>query len=113
MTRDQILARKPRVETLDVPEWETTLHLHALTAPERMEWANGNEKRQAAGHPMLRNMTAMLIASARDETGTRIFQDEDAESLEQQEGAMLERIYAVVARLNGLDAEMEAATAKK
>jgi hypothetical protein len=111
--REKILARRPAIEPVPVPEWDATVYVHAMSAAERYAWAEANDIRKAEGHSPLRNVTVMVIACVRDESGNPIFRDEDAEALEKGDGVVLERVGQIAARLNGMSKEQEEATEKK
>lgn len=96
LSREQILAsrsnRKP--VSLEVPEWGGTVYVRVLSAKDQMELSEGVKP---AEMPI-----KVILHCFVDEQGNRLFQDEDAEMLAAEEFPIIMRVFAFVAKLNGL-----------
>lgn len=96
LTREQILAsraeRKP--VPLEVPEWGGEVFVRVLSAKDQMELSEGIKPTEMP--------VKVIIHCLVDEAGEPIFADEDFETLAAEEFPIIMRIFAVVAKLNGL-----------
>lgn len=109
LTRDQILsAADSQTETVNVPQWGGEVRVRSLTAAERDEWEEAQLRRQSkrgveSVSVRMANSRARLVAFACvDESGGRLFSDNDVERLGQKSAAALMRVYDVAARLSGI-----------
>jgi hypothetical protein len=93
-------------EPVDVP-WElggAKLYVRGLTSKEKDAWVarsspNGEFR-------WTRNLTAdLVVATLVDETGARIFTDDDAEALGEKDGQTMTELFNVAMRLSGLTEE--------
>jgi hypothetical protein len=99
LTRDEILGKiSLLVETIDIPEWGGKVHVREMSGAERDAWealAFGDDKKG--------NLRATLaVACLCDETGKRLFVDEDAGSLGATSAVALQRIFDAAMRINKL-----------
>lgn len=96
LTRAQILAartdRKP--VRLEVPEWGGEVFVRVLSAKDQMELSEGIKPSEMP--------VKVILHCLVDEQGNRILQDEDAEALGEEEFPVIMRVFAAVAKLNGL-----------
>lgn len=102
LTRDQILAVDdlPR-ETVAVPEWGGELIIRGLTGRER----DAYEQSLIRGRGVVDYDNArakLLVRCIIDESGERVFTEDDADALGRKAGAVLDRLFSVAARLSGL-----------
>jgi hypothetical protein len=102
LTKDAILnADDLQTETVSVPEWGGEVIVKTLTGMERDEFENsilGDTEK-----PDITNVRAKAVAlSVVDQSGDRLFSPEDVLKLGKKNGRALDRIFAVVQRLNGL-----------
>jgi hypothetical protein len=96
MTREQIIAAEDRpVETVDVPEWGGPVRLRGMSGQDRWTWGNTRDTATDL-------MAAMLVRCIVDDTGNRIFTDDDAPALALKSAGVLERLRRVADRLSGL-----------
>ena len=102
LTRDAILAAQDiKTECVEVPEWGGAVLLRALTAGERDAFDEAVTAARQAKAPTL--VRARLVAlAAVDANGVRLFTDADAAALDAKSGAVLDRLFAVAARLAGI-----------
>ena len=102
LKRDEILgANDVRHEEVDVPEWGGTVLIAAMSGKARDAWEQSliGEK----GKVNIENVRARLVVyTAVDEQGDRIFTDQDIELLGRKSAAALERCSRVAQRLNRL-----------
>jgi hypothetical protein len=106
LTKEQILARKgelPR-ETLPVPELGGDVIVRALSAKERDDYEASSLRRKGNRFEQnLANVRARLVVRAvLNEDGSRMFTDDDADSLGEIIGSAIDRIYDKAAKLSGI-----------
>jgi hypothetical protein len=106
LTREQILAsrrdRKPVL--LEVPEWGGDVYVRVMSAADQAELSEGVKPAELP----IRVILHCLV----DEAGERILTDEDAEALAKEDFPVILRVFAFVAKLNGLSTkELEEAMA--
>lgn len=109
LSRDAILAA-PDVQTreVDVPEWGGTVFIKGMTGAEQDAFEAAN--RRADGEPNLTNVRARYLTRCIvNETGTRIFAEQDAAALGKKSSAAIQRLWAVASELNGTSDETRAA----
>lgn len=108
--REQILNSNdlPR-EKIVVKEWaEDALYVRALTAAERDDFEAScleekKEKGKTVAKVNMQNLRAKLVArSLVDETGNRVFGDEDIALLGKKSAAVVNRLFEIAQRLSGL-----------
>lgn len=110
LTRLQILGADDLVkQVVKVPEWGGEVIVATMNGAARDAWEQslvGDDKKIN-----VQNMRARLLAfSAVDESGKRLFTDDDAIALGQKSAKALERCVKVIQRLNGLtDRDLEEA----
>lgn len=106
LSKQQILEADdlPR-EEVEVPEWGGSIWIRTMTGVERDFFEqsvigshlNGNNRQN------LTNVRARLVVlTAVDENGIRLFEEKDADELGKKSSAVLDRLFAVAQRLNGL-----------
>lgn len=110
LTRDAVIAASdlPK-ERVDVPEWGEAAYVYvrSLTGTERDAWETYCiEQRERfksdSGFPGLRS--SLLVRCVVDDDGKRLFGDADVEQLGAKAGLVIDRLWAVAARLSGLTA---------
>lgn len=108
LTREQILQANDIItEEVPVPEWGASVLVRGMTGAERDDFeASVLEQRGQKFHVKLKNARARLVAlTVVDETGQRIFSDDDVAALGKKNAAALNRVYEVAARLSGITDE--------
>lgn len=100
LSRDAILAADDiKTEEVQVPEWGGTVFIKGMTGEERDEFEALNQRN---GEPNFLNLRArLLVRVIVNETGTRIFTDQDAVALGKKSSGALNRLWDVVGELNG------------
>jgi hypothetical protein len=105
LSRDDILqARDVKIEQVDVPEWEGIVYVRSISAGERgmIEEAAAKFKESKGKDPFARNFTVKFASLALcDETGKRLFRDEDIALLQQKNAAAVSRVAEAAQRLSG------------
>jgi hypothetical protein len=106
-TKDFILeAQDLKTETINVPEWGCDVTLRAMTGTERDAF---DQSLVLDGQRNIENLRArLLVKTIVDESGQRLFADEDAVALGKKSAAALDRCFDVAQRLNGLGVAQEA-----
>lgn len=100
-----------KTETVAVPEWGGDVRVRTLTGTERDAFESGLVA--DGGKRNLDNLRARLLALAIvDDHGARVFTDGDAMLLGGKSAAVLDRLFDVAQRLNGIGAQAEAETEK-
>lgn len=102
LTADEILALDDLGhEVVEVPEWGTHVRIATMSGSDRDAW---EASLSVDGQINMRNIRARLVARcARNEDGTRLFSDEQADALGNKNGNVLERLAAAARKLNKLD----------
>ncbi|WP_299542018.1 hypothetical protein [uncultured Streptomyces sp.] len=107
LNADQITrADDRRWEDVDVPEWDGTVRILALSGTDRNAYQsslvvlgpNGSVQRMNMQDQMARLLAKSLVA----EDFTRLFTDKDIKALGAKNGAVLHRLSVVAQRLSGL-----------
>ncbi len=105
LSKTEILtANDLQTEDITVPEWGGSVRVRSFTGRERdafeASMVRGDGKDRKVD---LTNMRARLVGlTVIDETGQRLFTDEEADLLGAKSGAALDRVFAVAQKLNGL-----------
>ena len=105
LSKTAILAAQDlQTEDVEVPEWGGAVRVRSFTGRERdafeasMVRGDGRDRRVD-----LTNMRARLVGlTVIDESGQRLFTDEEADLLGAKSGAALDRVFAIAQKLNGL-----------
>jgi hypothetical protein len=108
LTRKAILeARDLPLETVEVPEWGGEVMVRALTGEEKdnveanaIEFVGTEQTLKLEG---MRVKVVML--GAVDEEGERLFTEQDVIALGKKNSVALDRVFAVIQRMSGLDAK--------
>lgn len=89
-------------ELVTVPEWGGEVYISEMTAAERdafeAEWLRGKEDGTETANLRARLVCRVLC----DDTGARLFADADADALGRKSAAVVDRLFAVAQRLNGM-----------
>ena len=99
-----LAARDLQTEDVEVPEWGGAVRVRSFTGRERdafeASMVRGDGKDRKVD---LTNMRARLVGlTVIDETGQRLFTDDEVDLLGAKSGAALDRVFAVAQKLNGL-----------
>ena len=105
LSKTAILAAQDlQTEDVEVPEWGGAVRLRSFNGRERdafeasMVRGDGRDRRVD-----LTNRRARLVGlTVIDESGQRLFTDEEADLLGAKSGAALDRVFAIAQKLNGL-----------
>lgn len=105
LSREAILAVEDiKREQVPVPEWGGDVFVRGLTGTERDAfetslWTGDGEGKKFKAE----NIRAkLLVRSLVDESGQRLFRDEDEAALGGRNAAVLDRLFDVAQRLSGL-----------
>ena len=100
--KDQILHAEDRPsKPVEVPEWGCNVVVRTMSGAERDSWEVSvvSSDRQVNRQ----NIRAkLLVRTLYDDAGARVFTDDDADQLGEKSGDVLERLYDVAAKLNGI-----------
>jgi hypothetical protein len=104
LTRDAILCAEDRkVEEVEVPEWGGSVKVATMTGAQRDLWEQSLVGKTGVN---IANIRARLVAACVvDDSGARLFTDEDAIALGAKSALALDRVAKVAQRLNGLGKE--------
>ena len=105
LTRDTVLtAQDVAYVDVECPEWGGTVRLRSITGTQRdafeasLVQQRGNQQR-----PNMRNVRAKLVVlCAVDETGGRLFGDEDLAALGRKNSKPIDRLFTEAQKLCGL-----------
>jgi hypothetical protein len=105
LNREAILnAADIKYEDVDTPEWGGITRVRMLTAKDRSAfeyWCYKNTDSEKVTEMYPRICVACIV----DESGNRIFQDDDIEVLMQKNGTILRRVAEAAMKLNKLSSE--------
>jgi len=105
LNKDLILAADDMKTTdVDVPEWGGTVRLRTLTGGERDKFESDSIDQRGKSNKMnLINLRARLVAlCAVDETGKRMFGDNEVSKIGAKSAAVLDRLFQAAQELNGM-----------
>ncbi len=107
LTGQQILqADDLKKEAVEVPEWGGTVWVRTMTGTERDAFLAVVLPDKGSVEANLKNALARLVVRcAINETGERLFSDDDAEALAGKSHIALDRVAIVAQRLNGMRKE--------
>ena len=111
LTRDEILSKRtPVLERVSVPEWElngtTEVCVRRFSARSKLFLSECVDRAKEQGHRLPLNWWGLVCAlSICDEDGNRLFTDpKDPDVIADMDSEVVDRVYQVAARLNGLSA---------
>ena len=105
LSKTAILAAQDRqTEDIEVPEWGGAVRVRSFIGRERDAFESSMVRGDGRDHTVdLTNMRTRLVGlTVIDETGQRLFTDEEVDLLGAKSGAALDRVFAVAQKLNGL-----------
>ena len=99
-----LTAQDLQTEDVEVPEWGGAVRVRSFTGRERDAFESSMVRGEGRDRKVdLTNMRARLVGlTVIDETGQRLFTDEEVDLLGAKSGAALDRVFAVAQKLNGL-----------
>lgn len=101
LTREQILSRTPKRQVVEVPEWNDSVTIQALTIGTAQSLTSED------------NILDIVMASCINEDGSPLFSPEDKETLRRQMSlASAKRIAEAAMTLNGITKEAAEALTK-
>lgn len=107
---DILSAKDLEREKVEVPEWGGFVFISAMSGTARDAFeASCMTIKDGKGEQNLENIRAkMVAATAADEAGDLLFSTAQVEELGKKSGAVLDRLFAVAQRVNGItDAEVD------
>lgn len=113
LSRDQILAVDDlKTVPVDVPEWGGTVYVRMMTGVERDLWEAMTVDENGDALPPQRKLAnlrgRLVVTTASDAAGERLFEDTDAELVGKKSAAALDRVFAASSRLNRIfEADIE------
>lgn len=110
LTKDAILgASDIQTEDVPVPEWGGTVRICVMSGLARDVFISGEGKPDAGFSDF---QARLLVATAVDAAGERIFEPDDVERLQAKSRTVLDRLTAVAMKLNGLGPQAQEDIAK-
>ena len=99
-----LTANDLQTEDIEVPEWGGAVRVRSFTGRERDAFEASMVRGEGRDRKVdLTNMRARLVGlTVIDETGQRLFTDEEVDLLGAKSGAALDRVFAIAQKLNGL-----------
>src|SRR4051812_29746479 len=108
MLKEDILSSEDRAKPIrvDTPEWKCGhVFVRVITGTELDAYDMAVYKNNEAGTPIVR--AELLVRAIADESGKRVFSDDDTISLGAKSGAVLDRLYDAARRINGMSRESQ------
>ena len=115
LTRDQILERSTKVETVDVEEWDGQVCIRALSGLDIMVWRDyqaGLPEDWSDSKRNLYSMASLVALSLCDESASPIMSIDDVDTLVDGSHIAIVTVCNAALELNGLGDESEEVTAK-
>ena len=99
-----LTAQDLQTEDVEVPEWGGAVRVRSFTGRERDAFESSMVRGEGRDRKVdLTNRRARLVGlTVIDETGQRLFTDEEVDLLGAKSGAALDRVFAIAQKLNGL-----------
>lgn len=111
LSRDQILSSSDLShEMVSVPEWGGSVAVWTVTGDEISEWENSVSRRVGSGDKIRDSRgikSALLVLCLKDESGKRIFSDDDIEMLGGKSAKVINRLWDAATRMNGIGKETQ------
>jgi len=89
-------AKDTALQAVDVPEWNTTVHIKVMSGADRDEFEGEANKGGTVNHDNLR--AKLLVKVLCDETGERLFQDQEYIELGKKSSVVLVRLFDIAAK---------------
>lgn len=107
LNKDAIFAAADMpTEAVACPEWGGTVHVRTMSGTERDAFEASMLDAKGKGVSNLANIRArLLVRTLCDEGGNRLFADADADALGTKSAKVLDRLFDVAQRVNGLGAK--------
>lgn len=107
LTGEGILAADDhRLERVDVPEWGGHVYIRTMGGDERDLFEQSFLDERGKRKRVVANIRAGLLARTLcDQAGARLFNDKQVAQLGRKNGVVLERLFLVAQRVNGLSDE--------
>ena len=105
LSKTAILAAQDlQTEDVEVPEWGGAVRVRSFTGRERDAFESSMVRGEGRDRKVdLTNMRARLVGlTVIDDTGQRLFTDDEVDLLGAKSGAALDRVFAIAQKLNGL-----------
>lgn len=105
LNKDEILkAEDLPHEDAEVPEWGGTVRVRTMTGTERDAFEASVVTKD--GKANFKNLRSKLLCKTLiDDKGNRLFSDSEEDALGKKSAAVLDRLFAIAQKLNGLGAK--------
>jgi hypothetical protein len=105
MLKDQIFkAQDAKVEPVEVPEWGVTLYVKTLSGSDRAKLRTISDHLGKVGRESEAD-THLLILSACDQQGNRVFNENDFAALNEKNASIITKVAVAALKVNGLGAD--------
>lgn len=104
--KDTILAAQDmKREAVEVPEWACTVYVRCMSASERDSFESAVYDAKSKGVTGENIRAKLLVRCLCDDNGARLFTDTDVASLGSKSAAVVDRLFDIAQRLNGIGAK--------
>ncbi|MDO6718814.1 hypothetical protein Q4575_05340 [Psychrosphaera sp. 1_MG-2023] len=101
--RDKILSQPtPTMDKVHVKAWNVDVFIKPLTIKEHEEWESLAFSKNGKRSENVSLKASLVIACAHDESGTKIFTNDDIGSLSELYAEPINKLFAKCSELNGL-----------
>ena len=105
LSRDDILnADDLPYEDINVPEWGGDIRMRTMTGTERDAFETSIVTGDGKDRNMRNIRARLVVRCAVDENGARLFADKEAPVLGKKSAKVLDRLFGIAQRMNGLSA---------
>lgn len=105
LTKDQIISANDIItETISIPEWGGDVSIKVMSGTERDAFESSIfEQKGKDIQRNLNNLRAKLVSKCLiDDKGSRLFSDKEIEIVGKKSAKVLDRLYEVCVRINGI-----------
>src|SRR4051812_14794317 len=103
LTKDQILsANDLQREEVTVPEWGGVVIVRMMTGTEKDGFESEHLEAKKSGSELANIRARLAVRTVCDGEGNRLFADADAVELGKKNGQVLDRIFDMARRINGI-----------
>lgn len=108
--RDRIAAVRPYTsETVEVPEWDSTIEVRSITLGERQELMAGIMEEDGTVNTTVIAGSFILACSYDPETGEKVFSPDDLPFIQSRAAAPADKVGKVAMRISGMGQTEDAA----
>lgn len=105
--KDKALARRGQrqLQKVEMPDWGEPVYIKGMSAAEKDDFEAAQVSLNAKGKALHNFRARLVVATACDEQGNRVFSDEDVDALGELPAKDVAKLFDVATKLNGMSKE--------